>query len=68
VEAVVEIRRLIKSLWRCEKAQDIVEYSMLLAVLVLACASILIILAPNIKTIWSTGNAVLNNGAVVATS
>jgi len=41
---------------------------MLLAVLVLACASILIILAPNIKTIWSTGNAVLNNGAVVATS
>jgi Flp pilus assembly pilin Flp len=45
-----------------------VEYTMILAVFVLACVGVASMLSPSIRGIWSTGNAVLSNGVTVATS
>jgi Flp pilus assembly pilin Flp len=68
VEAVLRFQRYLRQFWCIEEAQDLVEYTMILAVFVMACIGVATMLTPSIKTIWSTGNAVLSNGVTVATS
>ena len=53
---------------RDEQGQDLVEYSLLLAFVALASAALFIGAGGSIKTIWTTGNLVLSNAAVCATS
>ncbi len=68
VEAMVRFQRYLQQFWCVEEAQDLVEYTMILAVFVLACVGVASMLTPSIRTIWSTGNAVLSNGVTIATS
>jgi len=49
-----------------ESGQDLIEYTLLLAFVALASASIFISAGNSINTIWQTGSNTLSNAAVAA--
>jgi len=60
----------MKSFWkkfcREESGQDLIEYTLLLAFVALASASIFISAGNSINSIWQAGNNTLSSAAVAA--
>jgi len=52
----VSIRRSLRQFWAAEQAQDLVEYSMILALAVLAVVGITQTLSHPMNTIWGATN------------
>ncbi len=59
-------RRLLRQLWRDEEAQDLVEYSLLLAFIALAAIALLSGVRVTIKGLWSTINSTLASASGTA--
>jgi Flp pilus assembly pilin Flp len=59
---------MLKRLLREEQAQDLVEYTLLLAFVCLASAAIFIGAGQSLTGIWSTGNTVLLSANSAATT
>lgn len=55
------ILNFIRSLFRDEAAQDVVEYSLLLAFVCLVSAALFMTTGGSVLGIWTTANAVLSN-------
>ncbi len=58
----------LQEFWCTEEAQDLVEYTIIVAVFVLASISVIGIFMPSVKAIWSTNDSELAAAAIVATS
>ena len=52
--------------WTGEQGQDLTEYSLLLAFVVLSAAAIFLVNATSIYSIWVTSNQVISNAAIVS--
>ena len=50
----------LRSFWRDEQGQDLIEYTLLLAFVALASAALFIGAGGNIAGIWSTSNSQLS--------
>ncbi len=48
-------------LFRHEEGQDLIEYSLLLAIICLASAALFLTIGDQLKIIWSNANLVVNN-------
>jgi len=59
---------LIKTFLRDEQGQDLIEYTLLLAFVALASATLFTKAGSSVKTIWSAASTSLANAAVGATS
>lgn len=57
------MRSFMQNFWRDESGQDLIEYTLLLAFVALASASIFISAGNSVSTIWGNANAQLANGA-----
>jgi len=66
LEAVVSLQRSLRQFWAAEQAQDLVEYSMILAVVVLAVVGVSGILARPMNSIWTVTNENLSSALSVA--
>jgi Flp pilus assembly pilin Flp len=66
MEAMVRIRRYLQQFWFTEEAQDLIEYTIIVAVFVLATVSVIGIFMPSVKAIWSTNDSELVNAAAFA--
>ena len=62
------MRMFIRSLFQEEQGQDLIEYTLLLAFVVLASAALFISAGGSISGIWGTANGILNNAATCASS
>ena len=60
------MKSLLKNFLRDESGQDLIEYTLLLAFVALASASLFLSAGNSVSSIWSTGNAQLSNAAVSA--
>jgi Flp pilus assembly pilin Flp len=61
VEAMVRIQQCLQRFWRGEDAQDLVEYTLILAIFVLSCFSIFGMFTPSIHGMWSTSGSALGS-------
>lgn len=68
LEAMVRIRRYLKQFWCTEEAQDLVEYTIIVAVFVLASVSVIGIFMPSVRVIWSTNDSELATASSFATT
>jgi len=68
VEAMVRIGQYLQQFWSTEEAQDLIEYTIIVAVFVLASVSVIGIFMPSVKAIWSTNDSELANASTFATS
>jgi len=59
---------MIITFLRDERGQDLAEYSLLLAFMVLACAAVLMSLTDSLAGIWTVSNAQLTLGNQVSQS
>jgi hypothetical protein len=57
---------LAERLWIKEQGQDITEYSLLLAFVVLASTGIFLANATSIYTVWAVTNGIVNQAAVTS--
>ncbi|MGB7763047.1 MAG: hypothetical protein WBL61_24650 [Bryobacteraceae bacterium] len=57
---------LLTSFWNGDQGQDLIEYTLLLAFLVLASAALLIGAGSNVNSIWTTTNTQLSAAATCA--
>ena len=60
------MRLLMQRFWKDESGQDLIEYTLLMAFVALASASIFISAGTSISTIWGSTNTQLSNAAVAA--
>ena len=60
--------RLLRSCWFDEDGQDLVEYALMLAFVVVAGAAIFAVSGASIMGIWSKSNDVVTAGNAVAVS
>jgi Flp pilus assembly pilin Flp len=60
------MRLLMQRFWQDESGQDLIEYTLLMAFVALASASIFISAGTSISTIWGSTNTQLSNAAVAA--
>ena len=51
---------LLKSFWREDRGQDVVEYTLLMAAMALACAALLIPMQTEVGGIWTATCAAVN--------
>ena len=58
----------LQEFWCTEEAQDLVEYTLIIALFVLASISVVGIFMPSVKSIWSTNASELAAAAAIATS
>jgi Flp pilus assembly pilin Flp len=56
---MVRIRRFLQQFWRNEEAQDLIEYTLILAIFALGCFSIFGMFTPSIHGMWSTSGSEL---------
>jgi Flp pilus assembly pilin Flp len=56
----------MQNFWQDESGQDLIEYTLLMAFVALASASIFISAGNSISTIWGSTNTQLSNAAVAA--
>jgi len=59
-----QMRQLARRFWTNEQGQDITEYSLLLAFIVLASTGIFLVNATSIYTVWVATNGIINQAAV----
>ncbi len=62
------MKLFLKRFWQEESGQDLIEYTLLMAFVALASASIFLSAGGSISNIWQSGNAQLSNAAVTAGS
>ena len=60
------MRSFVQKFWRDESGQDLIEYTLLLAFVALASASIFISAGNSISTIWGSTSTQLSNAATAA--
>ena len=60
--------RIISQLWKGEQGQDLVEYTLLLAFVLVASAALYINAGGSVTGIWTMANTQLNSGVVAAGS
>ena len=68
MEAMVRIWAFLQQFWCTEEAQDLIEYTIIVAVFVLASVSVIGIFMPSVKAIWSTNDSELATASSFATS
>jgi Flp pilus assembly pilin Flp len=61
------MKQFLKRFWREESGQDLIEYTLLMAFVALASASIFISAGGSVSSIWATGSNQLSNAAGAAT-
>jgi Flp pilus assembly pilin Flp len=54
---------LLKSFWREDRGQDVVEYTLLMAAMALATAAVIIPMKNEVSAIWTATNTALNSAA-----
>jgi Flp pilus assembly pilin Flp len=59
---------ILKSFFKNDQGQDLIEYTLLLAFVALASAALFISAGGSINTIWSVANSRLNAAATSASS
>ena len=57
------MRHFVRRFWIIEQGQDITEYSLLLAFVVLAATGIFTVNAASLTSIWVTANGIVNQAA-----
>jgi Flp pilus assembly pilin Flp len=57
---------LLQQFWQAEDGQDMIEYSLLLALIALVAISIMSAMSPDISKIWSGISKQVNAGASAA--
>jgi Flp pilus assembly pilin Flp len=62
------MKKLLKNFCQDESGQDLIEYTLLMAFVALASASLFISAGGNIATIWGSANGQLTNAAAQASS
>jgi Flp pilus assembly pilin Flp len=62
------MRQFLKRFWQEESGQDLIEYTLLLAFVALASASLFLSTGGSISSIWQQGSTELSNAAVTAAS
>jgi Flp pilus assembly pilin Flp len=60
------MKTLVKNFIREESGQDLIEYTLLLAFIALASASLFLSAGSSVSGIWQTGSTQLSNAAVTA--
>ena len=60
------MKSFVQSFWRDEEGQDLIEYTLLMAFIALASASIFIGAGGSIAGIWQQGSNQLSNAATSA--
>ena len=55
------MKTLVTRLWQEESGQDLIEYTLLMAFVALASASLFFSAGNSVQGIWSTTNTQLNN-------
>ena len=58
----------LRRLWRDERGQDLIEYTLLMAFVALASAALFISSGASVSAIWSTSNTQLSAAASTASS
>ena len=56
----------LQQFWKNEEGQDLIEYTLLLALLSLGAAGLLRNAGTSVSTIWTSGDATLHNAALAA--
>jgi Flp pilus assembly pilin Flp len=59
---------LLRNFWNDEQGQDLIEYTLLMAFIVLASAGIFLNAGKSVKNVWAAGSTQLSNAAVTAAS
>lgn len=62
------MKNFLKRFWQEEEGQDLIEYTLLLAFVALASASLFLSVGGSVNAIWQSGSTQLSNAAVVAGS
>jgi len=62
------MKQFLKRFWREESGQDLIEYTLLLAFIALASASLFISAGGSVSGIWQQSSNQLSNAAVTAGS
>jgi Flp pilus assembly pilin Flp len=57
---------LLKNFWRDDRGQDVVEYTLLMAAMALACAAVVVPMKQEVSAIWSATNTALVNASSAA--
>lgn len=57
------ITSALQTIWREEEGQDLVEYSLLLALIALAAIALLTAAGGSVKTIWTSINSSLTSAS-----
>jgi Flp pilus assembly pilin Flp len=60
------MKSFLKSFWLEEDGQDLIEYTLLLAFIALASASLFLNAGGSVNSIWQNGSTQLSNAAVTA--
>jgi len=60
------MRTFVQKFWKDESGQDLIEYTLLLAFVALASASIFISAGTSISSIWGSTSTQLSNAATAA--
>ena len=63
----MRIWRYLHEFWQSEDAQDLIEYTLIVASVVLICIGFISILTPNTKLIWANDSTMLSQAQSVAT-
>ena len=62
------IRKFLSGFWTNEQAQDLTEYALLLAFVVLASAAMLTVNGASVAGIWTATNGIISSGNQIAKS
>jgi Flp pilus assembly pilin Flp len=60
------MRSFMQRFWQDESGQDLIEYTLLMAFVALASASIFVSAGTSVSTIWGSTSAQLSNAATAA--
>jgi Flp pilus assembly pilin Flp len=60
------MQSLLQRFWRDESGQDLIEYTLLMAFVALASASIFISTGGSVSNIWGTASTQLTNAATAS--
>ena len=62
------MKAFLQQFWLDEEGQDLIEYTLLLAFIALASASLFLSAGGSVSSIWQQGSTQLSNAAAVAGS
>jgi len=65
---MVQVRAYLQRFWCAEEAADLIEYTIIVAVFVIASISVIGIFMPSVKAIWSMNDSELVTASSFATS